>query len=98
MIIITGSITASPDTIAELRTISLEHVHRSRLEPGCLSHDVHIDVENELRLVFVETWRDREAVATHFAEHASGAFVRAARTLAAEATAIRIYDAELIDI
>ena len=49
MIIITGSITARPDGLAELRKISLEHVHRSRLESGCLSHDVHVDLENELR-------------------------------------------------
>lgn len=98
MIIITGSITARPDGLAELRKISLEHVHRSRLESGCLSHDVHVDLENELRLVFVETWQDRAAVATHFAVPASGEFVRAARKLATDAPAIRIYTAEPIQV
>ena len=98
MIIITGSITARPDGLAELRKISLEHVHRSRLESGCLSHDVHVDLENELRLVFVETWQDREAVATHFAVPASLEFVRAARKLAAEPSVIRVYAAEAVEV
>ena len=94
MIIITGAIVARADTFDELRAISLEHVRRSRLEPGCLSHAVHIDAENPLRLFFFETWRDRAAVAVHFAVPESGAFVRAASKLAAEQTAITLYEAE----
>ena len=96
MIIITGSIVARPDTIERLRALSIEHVHRSRSEPGCLSHDVHADLENGLRLVFVETWRDRDAVALHFAVPASSEFVKAARELAAEPPVIRIYTAEAV--
>jgi quinol monooxygenase YgiN len=38
--------------------ISREHVHRSRKEPGCISHDVSIDAENPLRLTFFERWSD----------------------------------------
>lgn len=93
MLIVTGSITARPDTLAELEKLALEHVHRSRLEPGCISHAVHRDVENPLRLVFFEEWADKAALDTHFAVPASGAFVRAARGLASEATAIAIYEA-----
>jgi quinol monooxygenase YgiN len=52
MIIITGSVTGTPETIDELLAASLEHVRRSRAEPGCISHAVHRDVENPLRLVF----------------------------------------------
>ncbi|MGH3255235.1 MAG: putative quinol monooxygenase [Streptosporangiaceae bacterium] len=55
-IIITGSITGRPDTIGELVAASLEHVRRSRGEPGCISHAVYRDVENPLRLVFIEQW------------------------------------------
>ena len=93
MLIVTGSITARPDTFPELERLALEHVHRSRLEPGCISHAVHRDVENPLRLVFFEEWADRPALDAHFAVPASGAFVRAARALAAEATDITIYEA-----
>ena len=51
------------------------HSARSRSEPGCLAHNCHIDVENDLRLVFVEEWESVEAVRAHFALPASRAFV-----------------------
>ena len=56
--------------------LSLEHVHRSRKEPGCISHAVHVDCENPLRLVFIEQWADRAALLTHFAVPASRDFVQ----------------------
>jgi quinol monooxygenase YgiN len=54
MIVVTGSVTAREDSLGEISRLSLEHVHRSRGEPGCISHAVHVDCENPLRLVFVE--------------------------------------------
>ena len=98
MIIITGSVTARPDTFDELRAVALEHVHRSRLEPGCLSHAVYVDTENPLQLFFFETWQDRAAVATHFAVPESGAFVRAASKLAAAQVGIQLYEAEAVKL
>lgn len=97
MIIVTGSVTARPDSFDEVRRLSLEHVHRSRTEPGCISHAVHTDCENPLRLVFFEQWADREALLTHFAVPASRGFVRALQSLAAAATTIEIYDAAAVD-
>src|SRR3990172_1992352 len=93
MIIITGHVLARPDSIDELRALSLDHVRRSRAEPGCISHAVHIDIEDPLRLVFLETWSDREAVGAHFAVPESLAFVNAARGLAAEPPVIAVYEA-----
>src|SRR5450631_4741304 len=78
MIVVTGSVTAREDTLGEVRKLSLEHVHRSRKEPGCISHAVHVDCENPLRLVFIEQWTDRAALLAHFAVPASRNFVRAA--------------------
>ena len=97
MIVVTGSVTARPDTFDEVRKLSLEHVHRSRTEPGCISHAVHIDCENPMRLVFFEQWADRAALLTHFAVPASRNFVRALQGLAAAATTIEIYDATKVD-
>ena len=77
MIVVTGSVTARQDTFDEVRRLSLEHVHRSRAEPGCISHAVHVDCENPLRLVFFEQWADRAALLAHFAVPASRDFVRA---------------------
>ena len=93
MILVTGSVTARQDSLGEVIRLSLEHVHRSRKEPGCISHAVHVDCENPLRLVFVEQWADRAALLAHFAVPASRNFVRALQPLATAATTIEIYDA-----
>jgi quinol monooxygenase YgiN len=97
MIVVTGSVTAKPDTFDEVRKLSLEHVHRSRTEPGCISHAVHVDCEDPMRLVFFEQWADRTALLTHFAVPASRNFVRALQGLAAAATTIEIYNATKVD-
>lgn len=94
MIIVTGSVCARPDAIDEVLRLSLEHVQRSRTEPGCLLHSVHRDVEDELRVVFLEHWADKDALAAHFRVPASNQFVQALTELAAEPPTIELYDAE----
>ena len=97
MIVVTGSVTTRPETFDEVRKLSLEHVHRSRAERGCISHAVHVDCENPLRLVFIEQWADRAALAAHFAVPASRNFVRALHRLAAGSPEIQIYDATRLE-
>ncbi len=98
MIIIVGSILAKTDSLNELLAMSLEHVRRSRSEPGCLTHAVHQDAENSLRLVFVEEWSDRKALTAHFTLPASRAFVKAVSPLAAEPPKMNIYEASAIHV
>lgn len=97
MIVITGTVVAKPDRIEEALMLSLEHVKRSRLEPGCISHAVHRDAENPLRLVFFEEWADIAALNAHFAVPAARAFGRAMDALASEPPSIRIYEARRIE-
>jgi quinol monooxygenase YgiN len=97
MIVVTGSVVARQDSFDEVRRLSLEHVQRSREEPGCLSHAVHVDCENALRLVFIEQWADRAALLAHFAVPASRDFVRALQPLASAATTIELYDATRLE-
>jgi quinol monooxygenase YgiN len=97
MIVVTGSVTARQKSLEEVRRLSLEHVHRSRSEPGCISHAVHVDCENPLRLVFFEQWADRAALLAHFAVPASREFVRSLQSLAAAATTIELYDATRLE-
>ena len=97
MIVVTGSVTARADSFEEAKKLSLEHVHRSRVEPGCISHAVHVDCENPLRLVFFERWTDTAALAAHFAVPATRSFVRALQSLVSEATSLEIYDATRIE-
>src|SRR6185437_6138342 len=97
MIVVTGSVTARQDSFDQVRKLSLEHVHRSRGEPGCISHSVHVDCENPLRLVFIEQWADRAALAVHFTVPASRNFVRALGALADGPPTIEIYDAARLE-
>ena len=93
MIIVTGSVETHPESRAEVLRLSLEHVMRSRLEPGCLLHSVHHDAENPNRLVFLEHWVDRDALDTHFRVPASGAFAKSLGALATVPPTLEIYDA-----
>jgi len=97
MIVVTGSVTAKQDSFDAVKKLSLEHVHRSRTEPGCISHAVHVDCENPLKLVFFEQWADRAALLAHFAVPGSRDFVRALHPLASEATTIELYDATRLE-
>lgn len=96
MILVTGSVTARPDTFDEVLRLSLEHVARSRTEPGCISHDVHTDCQNPLRLFFFEQWDSEAVLRDHFAVPASRDFVRALKKLEVETTGTLIYRAERI--
>lgn len=94
MVIVTGSVTAPEEHVDEIERLSLEHVRRSRTEPGCLLHSVHRDVEDPSRFVFLEHWADRDALLRHFAVPASGRFVEAVSSLAAEPPTISVFTAE----
>ncbi len=93
MIIVTGVIQARLDTLDELRRLSLEHVGRSRAEPGCLEHGVAIDSNDGLRLVFFERWVDRDSLLAHFTVPASREFARQAARLAAHPPELAAYEA-----
>ena len=97
-VVVTGSIQSQPERIDELLRLSLEHVRRSRAEPGCLSHAVHRDVEDPLRLVFVEEWADRAALLAHFAVPASRAFVKAAAACATGAPSMALYEVNALTL
>jgi quinol monooxygenase YgiN len=93
MIIVTGSVTAKPDTFDAVLAESQAHVRRSRTEDGCISHAVHIDSENPLRLFFYEEWRDMAALQAHFRVPGSIQFITAVRSLAESSEEITILEA-----
>ena len=94
MIIVTGSATASAETFEEMRRISLEHVRRSRAEPGCITHGVYTDCENPFRLHFFERWEDAASLKAHFGVPESRAFARRLRELASDPGDMAVYEAE----
>lgn len=98
MLIVLGEIIALDSHREAILTSSLEHVARSRQEPGCLSHEVSTDPANPNRLLFAERWRDKEALADHFALPASQAFVASLKGRIAAPPELTVYDANEISI
>lgn len=94
MILVTGRVTAKPETFDEILRVSREHVARSRREPGCISHDV--SVGDPLTLHFIERWADEAALKAHFRVPESRAMWQTLQQLAADPGAMHIYRAEEI--
>ena len=93
--IVTGVVHARPDNLDAVLAKSLEHVRRSRGEPGCLLHSVHQDVEDPLKVVFLEHWADQTALVNHFGVAASATFASEIRALAARPPVMDVYAAEI---
>lgn len=96
MILVLGSVIVRDGLMDEALRLSLEHVHRSRTEPGCIAHAAHRDCENPNRLVFVEEWADEVSLREHFKVPASRTFVAEVSAMAREAPSMTIYSAERV--
>lgn len=97
MIIVWGSFEASEEHMDRVLELSLQHVRRSRQEPGCVSHSVQIDVENRNRLVFIEEWETMSALQTHFKVPESGEFIAAVSQQAVSPPVMKIFDATQVN-
>ncbi len=98
MILIIGSAQARSETLQEMLKISIAHVHRSRLEPGCIFHAVSQDAEDPLRLVFVEKWADQAAIKAHFVVPESRAFGKGLYKLAAQPPQMEVFEAQSVTV
>lgn len=93
MIIVLGKVQVREGMLDQAIAVSIEHVNRSRLEPGCVSHSVNLDAENRNVLVFVEEWDDRAALWQHFQVPASQAFVKTVGAMAAQRPSMQVFEA-----
>lgn len=96
MIIVIGHVVAREDTEAQVQRLAVEHVLRSRSEPGCVSHEVSRDLQQPLRFVFVERWSDMAALQAHFRVDASRKFAQAMAELCDGSPQMAIYQAEAV--
>jgi quinol monooxygenase YgiN len=64
-IVLVATFHACPDTVDELTRRLVEMVALTLTEPGCLRYDLHVDVDDPCRLVFLETWADAAALVAH---------------------------------
>lgn len=92
MILITGTVTVREDNRAAFLEAVVRHVTLSRQEPGCISHGCHEDVMAPGTFVFVERWRDMDAVKEHFAKDYSRETVAAIRSLSTQSTGVEVHE------
>jgi quinol monooxygenase YgiN len=94
VVIVLGHVDVKPGRLDEALALSRAHVLRSRAEPGCLAHAVHHDADDPARLIFVEKWADRGALAAHFAVPEARAFARVLGELSTARPEMALFDAE----
>jgi quinol monooxygenase YgiN len=56
---------ALPEAVDELGDRLAGLVTATRREAGCVRYDLHVDIADPLRFVFVEEWADSDALAAH---------------------------------
>lgn len=93
MLIVTGDIVARPGAFDALFAETRAHSARSRVEPGCLSHDCFQDPDNPNRIVFIERWRDEAALQAHFRTPGIAQLIAAFNTHAEERGTMQVYAA-----
>jgi quinol monooxygenase YgiN len=98
MIIVTGAIHTDSASHGPMLAACLEHCRRSRNEPGCIAHNVHVDCEDPCRLVFVEFWQDEPSLRAHFVVPETRAFAAYARDNAAETPEIVVHEARTMQL
>ncbi|KAF0174283.1 MAG: Antibiotic biosynthesis monooxygenase [Rhodobacteraceae bacterium] len=67
MYTIIGTVTARPETRAELATLLQAQVAPTRAETGCVNYDFHVDAADPCVFVFYENWTSRAALDAHLA-------------------------------
>lgn len=96
MIVVIGSFIAKEGQRDTALALSLAHVHRSRIEDGCLMFSINIDAENANRLVFVEEWRDMAALKAHFKVPECMEFASRINELAESVAPLNLYEATVL--
>jgi len=66
MIYVVATLIVKPDSLAALHEAAMPCIEATREEPGCVAYDLHASVSNSRRVVFVEQWKSREDLESHF--------------------------------
>jgi len=68
MIYIVATLTIKPGSLDEVLTLAVPCIEGTREEAGCISYDLSQSLTDENTLVFVERWKDMDAIKAHFVE------------------------------
>ncbi|MDB1144907.1 MAG: putative quinol monooxygenase [Alcaligenaceae bacterium] len=64
-IVVVAMVKAKPQYISEVKQACMDIIAPTRWESGCLSYDLHIDLEQPESFVFYETWATVEDLVKH---------------------------------
>lgn len=67
MVIVMGTVKLAPDKLAGAKSAMQRMVEASRAEPGCIAYAYAQDLLDPGTIHVAEQWRDRAALAAHFA-------------------------------
>ena len=79
MIYIIATIFIKPGSLEQVLPLAKTCIDATRQEEGCLSYDLHQSVTDENTLVFVERWKDQDAINVHFMEPHLTAWIEAGK-------------------
>ncbi|PST22538.1 antibiotic biosynthesis monooxygenase [Mesorhizobium plurifarium] len=97
MVYIIAYLTAHAGKGDEVVALTKPLIDATRSEAGCVSYELYRKPADPDALVFVETWKDRAAIDSHFAEPHLKAFQAAAASLLASAR-VEIVHPEKIEV
>ena len=75
MIVVTGRVQIPEERRARFLEVARRMCAASRGDAGCIGYRVYEDAEQPGRFVFVEEWRDDEALQAHFGQPHTGRFM-----------------------
>lgn len=64
-IAVVAIVDAKPESVAKVDAVIRKCVDFTRQEPGCLLYNCHKDLNISGRFVFIEQWKNLEALAQH---------------------------------
>ncbi len=76
MIVVVGRVASDTERRGDLIRVAQAVARASRQEEGCISYRIYEDTETENSFVFVEEWRDEEALQRHFRTDHIAEFMR----------------------
>ncbi|MDA8870765.1 antibiotic biosynthesis monooxygenase [Rhizobiaceae bacterium] len=77
MIYVVAEVDLKPGHFAEIEAAAHTVAEATRKEDGCISYVCHQPMGEPDRIVFVERWRDRDALQAHFTQPHMGVWQKA---------------------
>ena len=77
MIVVTGRVQIPAELREQFLAIATEMCSASRADDGCIGYRFYADLEQPDRYVFIEEWRDDEALQSHFTQPHTARFMGA---------------------